>query len=184
MNSVRFEAFLASLMSDQVRSAELIARSGISPVELPSIRREEEAAGFWSPASVAYFADRLVSAGTDAQPVVALPTDPGTRRLRLSLSLWPTYDLGVLVSPASPAFYPHFVRRPGCAPGPGPGADFADFAPWQATLEEVISALGAPDADDGWDLSRWVGYRRAGVTWRLAFDIGVLQQVSAVEGCD
>jgi hypothetical protein len=37
VNSVRFGAFLASLVSDQVRSAELIGPSGVSPVELPSI---------------------------------------------------------------------------------------------------------------------------------------------------
>lgn len=179
--SVEFQVFLASLMTNKERGAALMARAGVAADAPPRIRSEQEAAGFRAAPSLDYFSERLPRAGVEDRPHVALAAlDPGTRRHRYTLSLWPGFDLGVLCDPAGRALYPHFVRT-------GPEAftsqatpSLADLQPWSATIEEVLAAFGPPETDDGWDLARWLTYGRADERRRLTFDLGLLQEVSTV----
>ena len=173
---VEFQIFLASLMTNKERVAALMAGAGVAPDALPRIRSEQEAAGFWAAPSLEYFGERLPPAGVEDRPHVALATlDPGTRRHRYALSLWPGFDLGVLCDPAGRALYPHFVRKGPEAFASRAAPSLGNLQPWSATIEEVIAALGPPETDDGWDLARWLTYRHADERRRLTFDLGLLQ---------
>ncbi|HEV7588374.1 MAG TPA: hypothetical protein VGO40_09695 [Longimicrobium sp.] len=170
-----FELFLASFMTEAEASALLAERAGVSSKALPAFRAEEDADGFWAPLSLSYFEERLRPMGYDTTFAVALPLEPGTRRHRFALSLWPDFELGVLTGPDSVPFYPHFVRRPG-AEALLP-ADLRTILPWSATLEEILARFGPPLSENAWDLRRWVVYGVGVEKWIMTFDLGLLQNV-------
>ena len=174
--AIDFEIFLASLMANKQRVRALLAEAGVDIADVPRIRASEEAAGFWSAPDLAYFGERLPLTGIDDAPVVALAVDPGTRRHRFKLSLWPGFERGVLLGQEGHTLHPHFVRsenRLAALPAPG---NLGDLRPWEVTLEEVVTAFGASGTDESWDLVL-VGLRPGRERpWGLTFDLGLLQE--------
>ena len=170
----KFEFFLASLMSH--------SEAGANPeqVDLPrdagaSFDSEAEGIGFWAAPSLSYFEQRLQPLGCDSIFDVALPLQPGTRRYRFALSLWPDFELGVLTAPGGAVSYPHFVRRPGVISSLP--HDMGALLPWSATFEEVLGRFGLPLDASAWDLRRWVTYAFGAKRWAMTFDLGLVQSI-------
>jgi hypothetical protein len=171
----QFEFFLASLMSRSSPAADP-KRDDLPREPLAAASHfEVEEALFWSAPSLNYFEQRLQHVGCDTIFEVALELQPGTRRHRFALNLWPDFELGVLTAPDGAAFYPHFVRRPAVdASLPG---KVSAILPWSATLEEVLGRFGPPLDAGAWDLRRWMTYRSGAERWAMTFDLGLIQSV-------
>jgi hypothetical protein len=162
-------------MSNRDAVERLTKEAGFSAEDCALIR-EQEADSFWALDSLAYFEDRLLSADVDVAFEAAVPVETGTRRHRFALTLWPDFNLGVLVGHDGRPFYPHFVRRSQCElflP-----IHLRELQPWSATLEEIVTRFGPWAADDSWDQRRWVSYREGGTKYTLSFDFSLLQTVA------
>jgi hypothetical protein len=161
-----FELFLASLMEAVEGVIARGARLGITAGDVDAFRARE-AAGFWAPAALDYYGERLPLAGIDADPA------SGLHRHRFELALWPDFQLAVLVGPDGSPLPPSFVRPPGAVASLP--ADPRSLAAWSATVDEVVERYGPPLDESSWDLRRWLTYEVEEERWTLTFDLGLLQ---------